>query len=249
MQIQLVNIFINNMSIKTKAVLVVAAVAAMSTGFWLSLLQQGSNEKIYEETLEKAHKKEVAEARNNFSPIQGTILSPARKISVPALVKDDGSVFSREDLTGHWSLLFFGYTHCPDVCPTTMAVLAQASKIAEADKNIFPQVIFISVDPERDKVEMLTEYVKYFDKDFIAVTGNEKLIKALTLQMSVVYMKMPVDNNSAATTAESGYLIDHSAALLLLNPEGKLVAFFNPPHDPKTILKDFQTVVNRSNEL
>ena len=62
-------------------------------------------------------------------------------------------------------------------------------------------------------------------------------------------MKMPVDNNSAAGSADSGYLIDHSAALLLLNPEAKLVAFLNPPHDPKTIVNDFQTVVNRSNEL
>ena len=247
MQILLANTSINDMSIKTKGILVIAAVAAMSAGFWLSLLQQGSNEKIYEDTLEKAHEKEVAEARKNFSPIQGTILSPARKIAVPALVKDDGRVFSLDDLTGHWSLLFFGYTHCPDVCPTTMAVLAQASKIAQVNNHMFPQVIFISVDPERDKVEMLTEYVQYFDKDFIAVTGNEKLIKALTLQMSVVYMKMPVDNNSAAGSAESGYLIDHSAALLLLNPEGKLVAFFNPPHDPKTILNDFQTVVNLRN--
>jgi len=235
------------MSIKTKGILVIAAVAAMSAGFWLSLLQQGSNEKIYEDTLEKAHEKEVAEARKNFSPIQGTILSPARKIAVPALVKDNGSDFTLDDLTGHWSLLFFGYTHCPDICPTTMGVLAQARKTASANNHMFPQVIFISVDPERDKVEMLTEYVQYFDNDFIAVTGNEKLIKALTLQMSVVYMKMPADNNSATDSADSGYLIDHSAALLLLNPEGKLVAFFNPPHDPKTILKDFQTVVNLKN--
>jgi protein SCO1/2 len=234
---------------KTKGIIIIAAVAAMSAGFWLSLLQQGSNDKIFQDTLEKIHEKEVAEARKNFSPIQGTILSPARKIAVPALVKDDGRAFSIDDLTEHWSLLFFGYTHCPDVCPTTMAMLAQASKIAQANNDMFPQVIFISVDPERDKVEMLTEYVQYFDKDFIAVTGNEKLIKALTLQMSVVYMKMPVENNSAADSADNGYLIDHSAALLLLNPEAELVAFFNPPHDPKTILKDFQTVVNRSNEL
>ena len=234
---------------KTKGMWLIAAVASMSAVFWLSLLQQCNNEKIDEETLEKAHEKEVAEARKIFSPIQGTILSPARKIAVPALVKDNGSDFTLDDLTGHWSLLFFGYTHCPDICPTTMGVLAQTRKTASANNHMFPQVIFISVDPERDKVEMLTEYVQYFDNDFIAVTGNEKLIKALTLQMSVVYMKMPADNNSATGSADSGYLIDHSAALLLLNPEGKLVAFFNPPHDPKTIVKDFQTVVNRSNEL
>ena len=89
---------------------------------------------------------------------------------------------------------------------------------------------------------MLSEYVQYFDKEFIGVTGNKDFIKALTLQMSVVYMKMPADDQAS----DSSYLMDHSAALLLINPEGKLVAFFNPPHDPKTILKDFQTVVNES---
>ncbi len=236
------------MSIKTKSIIIVTAVVAMSAGFWLSLLQQGSNGEIYEDTVKQAHEKEVAEARKRFSPIQGSILSPARKIAIPALVKDSDDTFTLDDLTGHWSLLFFGYTHCPDVCPTTMGVTAQAKKIAAENNHIFPQVYFISVDPERDKVEMLTEYVQYFDNDFIGVTGDEALIKALTLQMSVVYMKMPAENNSETGSADSGYLIDHSSALLLLNPEGKLVAFFNPPHDPKIILKDFQTVVNKSNK-
>ncbi len=212
----------------------------MSAGFWLSLLYQNSNDKIYQDTLENTDEKQLAEARKNFSPIQGVILSPARKVAIPALVKDDGSTFTLDDITGQWSLLFFGYMHCPDVCPVTMGVTAQAKKIATENNQHFPHVIFISVDPERDKVEMLADYVQYFDKDFIAVTGEANLIKALALQMSVVYMKMPVEKGS------SNYLVDHSSALLLLNPEGKLVAFFNPPHDAKTILTDFQTVVNRS---
>ncbi len=227
------------MSIKT-GLIVIAAVAAMSAGFWLSLLLQDSNVKIYQNTLENTREKEEAEARKNFSPIQGVILSPARKIAIPALVKDDGSTFTLDDLSGQWNLLFFGYMHCPDVCPVTMGVAAQAKKIAAENNQHFPQVIFISVDPERDKVEMLSDYVQFFDKDFIGVTGEADLIKALTLQMSVVYMKMPTEKGS------SNYLVDHSSALLLLNPEGKLVAFFNPPHDAKTILTDFQTVVNRS---
>ena len=232
------------MSIKNKSLIAITAVIAMSAGFGLSLLLQGDNEEVLENIKEQANERALAEARKNFSPIQGTILSPARKIAVPALVKDDDSVFTLDDLTGHWSLLFFGYTHCPDICPTTMGVVAQAKKIATENNHQFPQVIFISVDPERDNVDMLSEYVQYFDNDFIAVTGDEKLIKALTLQMSVVYMKMPVDNNSATASADDGYLIDHSAALLLLNPEGKLVAFLNPPHDQKTILKDIKTVIS-----
>lgn len=125
-----------------------------------------------------------------------------------------------------------------------MGVAAQAKKIAEQNSTSFPQVIFISVDPERDKITMLGDYVRYFDKDFIAVTGEADMIKALTLQMSVVYMKMPAEKSD--DPAE--YFIDHSSALLLLNPEGKLVAFLNPPHTAATILKDIATVVSLSNK-
>jgi protein SCO1/2 len=218
------------MSLKTKALMTAAAVVAMSAGVWLSSIQ-----------LDDASDKTV-DARKNFSPIQGTILSPSRKIAVPALLKDNGQTFTNADLTGQWHLLFFGYTHCPDICPTTMGVLAQAKKAAEADGQLFPGVVFVSVDPERDKVEMLGQYVRYFDKDFIGVSGDPDLIQALALQMSVVYMKMPAE---AGTDADA-YLVDHSSALLLLNPEGRLEAFLNPPHEPAIILRDIQKVIRQS---
>jgi protein SCO1/2 len=219
------------MALKTNFLIGAAAIVAMSAGFWLSSIQHQQNDSDIE----------VSEARKNFSPIQGSILSPARKIAVPALVKDNGETFSIDDLSGQWHLLFFGYTHCPDICPTTMGILAQAKKTATANKEMFPGVIFISVDPERDKVEMLGEYVQYFDEDFIGVTGDPALIKALTLQMSVVYMKMPAESDSKA----DAYLVDHSSALLLLNPEGRLKAFLNPPHEPALVLRDIQTVISQ----
>lgn len=231
------------MLLRSKLSLAFAAVAALSAGAWLSSMQQANNEKAAAEL--KA--KELSAARENFSPIQGSIVSPARKIMIPALSKDNGEVFTLADLTGQWHFLFFGYTHCPDICPVTMGVLAQAKKMAAANNHMFPDVVFISVDPERDKVAMLADYVQYFDKDFIGVTGDKDLIKALTLQMSVVYMKMPGEESSAAGNSGNGYLVDHSSAVLLLNPQAKLVAFFNAPHDPQTILKDFQTMVNNSN--
>jgi protein SCO1/2 len=232
--------------LNSKFIISVAAVAAMSAGFWLSSMQQSGDE----ESAEQQKQKELAEARNNYSPIQGTILSPARKITIPDLLTDDGEKFTLEDLKGHWSIFFFGYTHCPDICPVTLGVVAQAKKMATRLNHMFPQVVFVSVDPDRDKVEMLADYVQYFDKDFVGVTGDAQMIKALTLQMSVVYMKVPVDNGTAAGSLDdSVYNVDHSSALLLLNPEGKLFAFLNPPHDAQTILDDFQTVVNRSNEL
>lgn len=229
------------MSIKSKAIISVAAIVAMSAGYWLSSLQQNNTES----GSQTAKEKELAQARRNFSPIQGRIISPARKIAVPELIKDDGTAFTLGDLTGKWHFLFFGYTNCPDVCPVTMGVVAQAKKIAIENNHIFPEVVFVSVDPQRDKVEMLGDYVRYFDKEFIGVTGDEGSIKALTLQMSVVYMKMAAESESESGSDD--YVVDHSSALLLMNPEGKLVAFFNPPHEPKIILKDFQTVVNLNN--
>ncbi|PCI04829.1 MAG: SCO family protein [Gammaproteobacteria bacterium] len=226
------------MSIKSKSLIITVAIVAMLGGYWLSSMIQNNNDLNTQSSKER----ELAEARANYSPIQGNLLSPARKIIVPSLIKDNGNTFTIDDLTGKWHFLFFGYTHCPDVCPITMGVLAQAKKIATVNNYMFPDVVFVSVDPERDKVEMLTEYVQYFDKDFIGVTGDEKLIKAFTLQMSVVYLKVQEEGSST-----NSYLVDHSAALLLLNPEGKLVAYFNPPHNAQTILKDFQTMVNLGN--
>lgn len=235
------------MSLKVKSVIAGSAILAVASGYWLSSVLQDSVEQDFDAVNEKA----LAEARKYFTPIQGTMLSPTRKIAVPELLKDNGEIFTLDDLSDQWHILFFGYTHCPDICPTTMGVLAQAKKTAKANNHIFPEVVFISVDPARDKVETLGEYVRYFDKEFIGVTGDEELIKALALQMSVVYMKMSpeAETEEAAETVsnESGYLVDHSSALLLLNPEARLVAFLNPPHDPATILKDFQTVVNQSN--
>jgi protein SCO1/2 len=216
------------MALKTNILIGAAAIIAMSAGFWLSSVQLNNNE-------DKA-----LDARQNFSPIQGSILSPARKIAVPALLKDNGEIFRIDDLSGQWHILFFGYTHCPDICPTTMGVLAQAKKTAAANNQAFPGVVFISVDPERDKVETLGQYVQYFDKDFIGVTGDPALVKALALQMSVVYLKMP----AAAGSDADDYLVDHSSALLLLDPQGRLKAFLNPPHNPSTILRDIQTVIS-----
>ena len=228
------------MSVKSTALIVTTAIAAMSAGFWLSTLQ-------HEAEKNSASKRSPAQVKKNLTAIQGLVLSPARKVAIPALSKDNSETFTIDDLRGHWSLLFFGYTHCPDICPVTMGVVAQAKKSAMAINRMFPEVFFVSVDPDRDKLDMLAEYVQYFDNDFVGVTGEKNLIKALTLQLSVVYIEPRGNSGETELLKDDHYEVDHSSALLLFNPEGKLTAFFNPPHDPKTIVKDFQTVVNLSN--
>ena len=197
------------MSLTTKLAVVLSAVIAMAAGFWLA--------------------KQLTQPAQQPSPeIQGSVVNPPRQIAVPELIKHDGEAFTNEDLKGRWTLVFFGYTHCPDICPITMNVLAAAKQKAPAD---FPQVILISVDPERDSVELLADYVHYFDPEFIGVTGDENMIQALTLQTSVVYMKVP-----GASGNENDYLVDHSSSILLINPEGQLAAFLKAPHTPSSII-------------
>jgi len=170
------------------------------------------------------------------------ILDPARKIGIPELKKDDNSAFTQQDLSGHWTLVFFGYTNCPDICPITLNELAQAKKLSEQKSgDTFPQVLFVSVDPERDTVDILRNYVRYFDPSFTGLTGEDKMLQALTLQMGVVYMKTPAEPKS-----KDNYLVDHSAAILLLNPAGELQAYLQPPHSAENILNNVQAVIDKT---
>lgn len=200
-----------------KILITLVALSAMAAGFWF------------------------ADNRNTGVVLQqpqfqGRIVTPPRAISMPALTLDDGSVFDLEDLAGHWSLLFFGYTNCPDICPTTLNTLAQAK---QSLKGEFPDVVFISVDPQRDTVDILGDYVRYFDPAFRGVTGSPEMLQALSLQSSVVYMPVTVGQGEEET-----YLVEHSSSILLLNPEGKLHAFIQAPHSASNILKAIEIAVN-----
>ena len=214
------------MSWSRNAGMVLIAVVAMAAGSWLSLSFNNSNQ------------------QNNSLAIQGNILPVARSIAVPELFKDDGSMFTNADLQGHWTLVFFGYTHCPDICPTTLGVLAQAKQSfnsGSGDAGIdFPEVVFVSVDPQRDTVEVLHNYVRYFEPGFTGVTGKPELIEALTLQMSVVYMQAP-----SAPEGGDGYVVDHSSSILMINPEGKLYAFLKAPHSVDSITESVRTITER----
>ena len=155
-----------------------------------------------------------------------------------ALSDHSGRAYTRQDLTGNWTLLFFGYTHCPDVCPATLATLAASVDTAAAlgDGGDAPfRVAFVSVDPERDGLDHLRSYVTVFHGDFLGVTGTHEELRKLTGALGVVYAR-------AAGGAGSAYLVEHSAALLLVNPGGELQAVFGPPHDPDAIARDLAAI-------
>lgn len=162
------------------------------------------------------------------------LLEKPRKLAIPALQQDNGGTFDIESIQGKWSLMFFGFTHCPDVCPATLNTLAQAKKeyssqVAEASDTKFPQVVFISVDPQRDNVKVLGEYVRYFDKDFIGATGEEKLLRAIAVQTNSTFHTQPSENPNA-------YQVGHSLNVVLINPAAEVVAVLGPPHTVKSIL-------------
>jgi len=128
--------------------------------------------------------------------------------------------FTNESLKGKWTLLFAGYTFCPDVCPTTLADLDRIYPSLTNDNDITTQVVFVSVDPNRDKAEQLADYVHYFNKNFIGVTSTHQQLWPFVTQLGLIYGIVE------AGDTEDFYLVDHSASIVLINPEGKLHATF-----------------------
>lgn len=153
-----------------------------------------------------------------------------------ALESATGGPLTEAALRNRWTLLFFGFTHCPDVCPTTLAVLKQAvAKLKDdplyRDKG---QVILISVDPERDSPEKLATYVHYFNPEFLAATGSDAALNALTGPLSVIRAKVPDGKDS--------YTVDHTAAIFLIDPALRVLGRFSPPHDPASLAAGFRAI-------
>jgi len=164
-----------------------------------------------------------------------TVLAVPMEIPDFALRSQDGNAFGRQRLMGRWSFLFFGYTYCPTVCPATLSVLHQVRKLLESDAQSVSdtQVVFISVDPERDTLDRLATYVAYFDPTFVGVTGVASELTHLTKALGVYYEK-------GAQTSPEEYEIEHTQSVMLFDPQGRLEAVFGNPRDPKAIAEAFR---------
>lgn len=169
--------------------------------------------------------------------INGAIeLSTPRVFSDFALVDHRGAPFTLENLQDKWSILFFGFTNCPDICPTTMATLAEMYEdLGEGEKEEL-QIVMISLDPERDTVEKIAEYVPYFNEDFIGVTGDANFILRLTTQLNVAYTQVPLGDDN--------YTVDHSTQLVLINPKGHYHGFFKAPHAEVGLRQTWRSINN-----
>jgi protein SCO1/2 len=178
--------------------------------------------------------------RHSAAPIElttGTYLSPSRPLPDFSLIDQHGQTFGAANLRGHWSMMFFGYTNCPDFCPTTLTMLAALEKRLRASAApVRPQVIFMSVDAKRDTPAQLAQYVPYFDPEFTGVTAaDQPAIEAVAAKLGVAVVITPKSDGT--------YTVDHSGAIFVLNPQGRLAAILTGPFTVEALQADFQRIV------
>lgn len=158
-----------------------------------------------------------------------------------------GQSFANEQLTDKWTWVFFGYTSCPDVCPTTLQELNFVYDDLKAISNDV-QVLLVSVDPQRDTVEKLSQYIPYFNKEFKAVTADHSVLFPFARNMGLMYA-------ISDEKRDDNYLVDHSASMVLINPQGKIAAIFKPVQElgqlptisGDHLVSDFGKIVNLNN--
>lgn len=177
--------------------------------------------------------------QNNAVKIDAASLKTVRLINAPRELPDyrltlsDGSALTPATLRGHWTVVFLGFTHCPDVCPTTLSELAKAQKSWDAlPEKTRPRLLFVSVDPERDTPAKTGQYAHFFHPATLAASTDPTTLENFTQSLGLVYMKIPLENDD--------YTIDHSATLVVLDPQGRQAGLIRPPLDPKAIADDLR---------
>jgi protein SCO1/2 len=151
-------------------------------------------------------------------------------LRLPSLVDADGAVFAPERLQGHWSVIFFGFTACPDVCPTTLQALgAVARDPASGVPAGTTQIVFVSVDPERDTPERMKSYLEHFGGRILGLTGSRDAVDRFSKEISAGYRAQ-------------GAGIDHSTSLFVLDPKSRLVGILLRPADPARIVADLESL-------
>lgn len=166
------------------------------------------------------------------------VFDTPRRFTDMELIDNRGQPFTRESLQGKWSLLFLGFTHCPDICPMTMLDLSRLMPTLPADIAQDTQVILVSLDPSRDTPEVLSEYVAAFDKDFIGVTGEFLTLRRFANELNVAFAKV---------TQGDDYTVDHSGNIVLINPMGDYHGFIKPPFSNEKLNLTYTSVVRGFN--
>jgi protein SCO1/2 len=166
----------------------------------------------------------------------GIVLLPqSRTLPELSLIDQNGQTFAVDQLKDKWSLLFFGYTFCPDICPATLADLRQLRSKLPEETRANLRVVLVSVDPQRDTPEQLKKYLNYFDADFVGLTGEEKNIQKLANAVSIPYI--PAD------TSEENYTVNHSGNLVILGPDGTQRGFIRAPLNNEKLVQQLPALM------
>ena len=210
---------------KKKALVIIAALSLMLAGVLADIFYSKHQEV-----------KKLA-ARAQF---HGTLLDTPRPVKAFNLLGTDGIPFNQGSLRDQWTMVFFGFTRCGFVCPTTMAELGKMYRVLE-EKHVspLPRVVMISIDPARDDLAGLRKYVTAFHPDFYGARGSEKMTQAMTKSLGIAYAKVAANPNAPAP----GDDIEHTGALMLFNPAGKLTAFFTSPHQAQALSDDYSWLI------
>ena len=171
--------------------------------------------------------------------LQSILLSEPRPLSDFVLSDHNGQPLTLQQLKGKWTFIFFGYTHCPDICPTTLGTLKGVANklVTQPEISGDTRFLFISIDPGRDTLPLLKDYVTYFHTDFIAATGARSEIDKLSRSLGAIYM---FDGD----TEGDDYIVNHSTSVALIDPQGRWVARFNPPLTVSKFSSDYLLLRN-----
>jgi protein SCO1/2 len=182
-------------------------------------------------------------AKHQFRPVPAVELETGTRLIPPlepppfSLVSHTGAPFDREALRGQWTFMFFGFTHCPGICPMTLTTLADVRKrLRDLPAQELPRIVLVSVDAERDTPERMAQYVVEFDAPIVGVTGPVEGIDQFAAGFGIAHRKVPTG---------SGYMVDHSAVILLFDPEGREAAVFSPPHTAEHLSADYRRMLGR----
>ena len=170
-------------------------------------------------------------------PERATLLPEPQPVTAFELLDQDGKTFTGASFRGRWSLVFFGFTHCPDVCPLTLGKLqvARQQMAEQLDDEALPDIVFISVDPARDTVDAVGAYAGAFGAGAIGVTGDLAEIDKLTRSLGIFHAR--------TDDGQGSYSVEHSAAIIVIDDEARFHAVFSAPHDAEVIARDMSLIM------
>lgn len=181
--------------------------------------------------------------------------NPDRELALFSLIDHNNNEFSNDHLKGKWTLLMFIYTHCPDVCPTELLNMSSLRTLLLNNKSkAIPEVVAVTFDPIRDTPKVLKTYVSHFNDKFLGVSGDQKQIDKTVRSFGAYYERVVRDENGEAVTLQSedplpasavknGYIINHTAQIYLVSPDGQIFAEFPTPHNIEDMASDINLIV------